>query len=74
MEKVPTFVERLGGVLVLVGVILIMDKGRGVGINGGDYLFTPPRPMHILVLANISSNKLYFIFYLDNPINMFLSV
>ena len=31
-----------------------INKGRGVSINAGDYLFTPPHPMHILPVANMS--------------------
>ena len=31
-----------------------INKGRGVSINAQDYLFTPPQPMHILPVANVS--------------------
>ena len=40
-------------IIVIIVTISIINKERGVGINAQDYLFTPPRPMHILPLANI---------------------
>ena len=39
--------------IIIIVTISIINKERGVGINAQDYLFTPPRPMHILPVANI---------------------
>ena len=40
-------------IIIIIVTISIINKERGVGINAQDYLFTPPRPMHILPVANI---------------------
>ena len=48
----------INSIIITTVVIFFINKGRGVSINAEDYLFTPPRPMHILPVANLLTTRL----------------